>query len=226
MASRATHLILLALCASAVALTAQDQPTSAAPSPDPPPIARAVPPSQTLQPSMDALKQMLAETRFDKWKASPAIRSEAQANFDSIQRDVQSTLPPLLAAADLAPDSTAKVFPVYRNVEALYDVMLRLVVAGRLAAPNDQMSVLDQSLARLDDGRRALGEELQHDADAQEIRVTQFEAALKAVPPPQPPPPLPAPVKCPVAPARKKAAPAAKPTSPPPASQTSPTTSH
>jgi hypothetical protein len=217
MALQASRLILLALCATPFTLNSQAQST-----PDAAPVTRAIPPSQTLQPSIDVLKQMLAETHIDKWKASPAIRSEAQANFDSIQRDVQSTLPPLLAAADPAPDSTAKVFPVYRNVEALYDVMLRLVVAGRLAAPNDQMSALDQTLARLDDGRRALGTELQQDADAQELRVTHLEAALKAVPPPQPPSPPPAPIKCPVAPARKKVM---KPATPPAASQTTPTPS-
>lgn len=211
---RASRLILLALCVLPLTQNSQGQPTS-----DAAPVTRAVPPSQTLQPSLDVLKQMIAETHIDKWKGSPAIRSEAQANFDSIQRDVQTTLPSLLAAADPAPGSTAKVFPVYRNVEALYDVMLRLVVAGRLAAPNDQMSALDQTLARLDDGRRALGAQLQQDADAQELRVTHLEAALKAVPPPQPPPPPPAPIKCPVAPAKKRV-------TKPAASQTTPTPSH
>jgi hypothetical protein len=213
-----TSLFLLAFCGSGMALAAQAPSgmsnTQGQNSTRP---ANAAPPSATLQPSLDVLKQGISEIRVDRWKASGAIRNEAQSNVGSIQRDLESTLPPLLAAADAAPDSTAKVLPVYRNVDALYDVMLRLVAAGRLAAPSDQMSALDQALARLSDGRRSLGEQLQADADAQERRVSRLESALKAVPPPVPPP---APAICPSTPAKKKARPVAKP-KPPASSQNS-----
>jgi hypothetical protein len=182
--------------------------------------ANASPPSSTLQPSLDVLKQAISEIRVDRWKASGAIRTEAQSNVGSIQRDLESTLPPLLGAADAAPESTAKVLPVYRNVDALYDVMLRLVAAGRLAAPSDQMSALDQALARLSDGRRSLGEQLQADADGQDRRVSRLEAALKAVPPPTPPV---APVVCPPTSTKKKARPVAKSKAPASTSQDSST---
>ena len=73
------------------------------------------------------------------------MRSEADTNVASIRRDVETTLPPLLAAADAAPDSAAKALAAYRNVEALYDVLLRVTTAGRMAAPGDQSSALDQA---------------------------------------------------------------------------------
>ena len=169
-------------------------------------------PSATLQPSLDVLKQALAQMSIDKWKASPAIRTEADGNLKSIQRDLQTTLPNLLASADAAPDSTAKTLPVFRNVDALYDVVLRLDAAGRLAAPKDQMSALDQALSGLSDVRRTLGDQVQANAEAVETRVSRLQAALKAVPPPPPP----VPVACtPPAPAKKKKTikPAAKPPS-------------
>jgi hypothetical protein len=216
-----TSLFLLTLCAPALLLA--QTPPAASPQPPDPPAAAALP-SATLQPALDVLHTALDTLHIDRWKASNAIRDEAQANLGSIQRDVQSTLPALLASADAAPTSAARALPVYRNVEALYDVILRVDTAARLAAPADQMSALDQALARLDDSRRALADQLQQTAAAQEAQVVHLQAALKAIPPPAPPQPPPAPVKCPVAPVRKK--PAAKPTTPPGNSQNSSTPSH
>jgi hypothetical protein len=164
-------------------------------------------PSTTLRPALDVLKQAIGETNTDKWKGSGAVRDEAESNLRSIERDVEMTLPPLLAAADAAPDSAAKTLPAYRNVEALYDVLLRLEAAGQLAAPRDQASALEQALANLNDGRRALGDQLQRDADAQERQVVRLQAALKAVPLPSPPPSA---AVCPPVPPKKSVKPAAK----------------
>lgn len=218
MASRIT-LLPLALCTTLLAA----QPPIATPISAPGPFATL--PSAAVQPSLDVLRTAIQQLHIDRWKASNSIRSEAQTNLASVQRDVQTTLPGLLATADTAPGSAAKVLPAYRNVEALYDVTLRLVVAARLAASQNEMSALDQALARLDDGRHALGEQLQRDTDAQDAQVLHLQAALRAVPPPQPPPPAPAPVKCPVTPTRKRTAATAKKPATPTTSQTT-TPSH
>lgn len=219
-----TSLILLTLCGPALLLAAQTQPNTA---PAPLPTAPGTPPSATLQPSLDVLRTALVTLRVDRWKASNAIRDEAQANIGSIQRDVQTTLPALLATADAAPASAAKALSVYRNVEALYDVTLRVDAAAHLAAPADQMSALDQALARLDDSRRALGDQLQQTTAAQEGQIVHLQAALKAIPPPAPPPPPPV-VKCAAPPVlhKKKPTTAAKPATPPANSQNSSTPSH
>lgn len=205
-----TSILVLAFAAPGLPLAAQTAAPVSAPT-------SAALPSATLQPSLNVLRTALSSLRIDRWKASNAIRDDAQNNVGSIQRDLQSTLPALLATADAAPNSPAKTLPVYSNIEALYDVMLRIDAAARLAAPTDQMSAIDQALARLDDGRRALGQQLQQNADGQEAQIIRLQAALKAVPPPQPPPPPPAPVKCPVAPVVHKKKPtttAAKSTTP------------
>jgi hypothetical protein len=175
-----------------------------------------------MQPSLDVLKTAIGELHIDRWKASTPIRTEAQTNLNSVQRDVQNTLPGLLATADAAPGSPAKVLPAYRNVEALYDVTLRLVVAARLAAPTNEMSALDQAIARLDDSRHALADQLQQDTDAQDKQILHLQAALKAVPPPPPPAPALAPAKCPVTPTRKKSTAAAKKPATPATPQTTP----
>jgi hypothetical protein len=196
---------ILAFCGSGVALAQAMAPAVA---------TKASPPSAILRPSLDVLKQAIAEASPEKWKASAEVRSEAETNLRSIQRDVEATLLPLLAAADAAPGSPGKVLPVYRNVTALYDVVLRVDAVARAGAPGAQSSALDQALASLNDSQRALGDQLQQGADAQEVRVGRLEAALKAVPPPAPPQAPPAPVACTPPPVKKKAKVAAKPVAP------------
>jgi len=190
-------LLVLALFTPGVLLLAQN-----APAPQQP--ASAAPASSTfntLQPMVQIVKQAIASVNLDKWKASNAIRDEADSNLRSVERDMDSTLPGLVSAADGAPDSTAKTIPVFRNVDALYDVMLRIDAAARLAAPKDQLSALDQALTSVSDARRAVGDRLQSTAEAQETRVAHLQAQLKAVPPPTPPP---APVTCPPPPTTTK----------------------
>jgi hypothetical protein len=141
-------------------------------------------PSMLMAPGIDAVKQALATVKVDKWKAAGPVRDEASTNIASIQRDLDATLPGLLAAADGAPDSVSKVFPAYRNVDALYDVLLRVTTVGRLMAPSQESAALSQALVSLDDGRRALADRMQDGAVAAEKQVVDLRAQLKAVPPP------------------------------------------
>ncbi len=162
-------------------------------------------PSATLQPSLEILKGALGATNVERWKASNAVRGEASANLRSIANDVTSTLPALLATADTAPNSAAKVLPAYRNADALYDVLLRVDIAARLSAPADQSSALDQALQSLEDSRRALGDQLLQAALSQDSQVVKLQTALRAVPPPQPPlAPWPLRSNAPTPPVRKR----------------------
>lgn len=185
-------LCCVALSAPWLVLSATAQPNSA-----PPPGNGMATPAMsgrigaTLQPSIQLVKEALAAVNIDKWKGSGAIKSEADGNLHSVQRDIDETLPGLVRAADAAPDSIAKTVPVYRNVDALYDVMLRLDAAGRIAAPKDQVGALDDALASIAKARTALGDQLQASAESQEQRIMRLQQAAN-----RPAPPPPAPVQC------------------------------
>lgn len=194
----------VALCAPCLVLSVAAQPGYSAPAG----AATATPATSsghigaTLQPSVQLVKEALSSVNIDRWKASGAIKSEADGNLHSVQRDIDETLPSLVRAADAAPDSAAKTLPVFRNVDALYDVMLRLDAAGRLAAPKDQLGALDDALASIAKARSALGDQLQANAEAQEQRMIRLQqaAAHPVVAP------APAPVQCapPPAPTTKR----------------------
>lgn len=184
-------LFTLTFCATFAAFAAQT-PASA-------PAAQPLKtPSAIMQPALDTLQQALGTLRPEKWKASGAERQEAVANISSISQDLQTSLPSLLAAADQAPGSVSQLLPAYRNIEALYDVVLRVSESGNLSAPSQQRAALEEARAKLEDGRRILGERLQAVAVAREKQVHDLQATIRAIPPPAPP------VVCPSPPAVKK----------------------
>jgi len=203
--------------------------TGAKPAPAKPDSASSAGPSasELLKPSLDSLQQTIGALQLEKWKKG-SVRDEAFANISSIQKDLQATLPALLAAADQAPGTVSQTLPVARNLAALYDVLLRVVDGARLIAPSDQFAQLQQAMAGLEKGRHALDDHMQARATAQEKQIGDLQVALKNRPAPvcpvAPPPPPPPPAKKVVPKKRKPAAakPAAKPGTTPPTTNAQP----
>jgi hypothetical protein len=158
-------LVLTALSFLSGACEAQTAAPSTAqqtPAPQPAPAAQPTPaakPSTLLQTSIDGLQSTLTGIRLEKWK-NGTVRSEATTNIASLQKDLQETLPVLLAAADADPQSMSKTLPVSRNLDALYDVLLRVVDGARVVAPADQVDQLIQTMASVEKARLALNDQL------------------------------------------------------------------
>jgi hypothetical protein len=165
------------------------------------------------------LEQAVDAVKVEKWKGG-SVRAEAGTNISSIMRDLQSTLPPMLKEADAAPGTMSKVLPVSRNVDALYDVLLRVVDSASVAAPAEQMAQLQDAMTGLNKARHALDDRIEEITAAREKQIGDLQVALKTQPAPvcpvtPPPPPPPAPKKA--APKKKKPKPAT-----PPAATTQP----
>jgi hypothetical protein len=151
----------------------------------------ALPPaSALLQPAIAELQQTITALRIPKWKAPGPVREDAQSNVGSIDKDLRGTLPGLLSQADAAPHSIANSFAVYRNVNALYEVLLRVSETADLAAPDDEAQMLTHALSTLESARNSLGESIMGTSKAQEWalvsaleRVRQSQAVAAAAPP-------------------------------------------
>ena len=142
--------------------------------------------AQTLSPALSRLKADTADLRLDKWKASGRVRRETDSNLGSIQRDVERTLPGLIAAADGAPGMVSKSLPVYRNVDALYDVLLRVEQTASDAAPKEEKAALRDALNSLEGARRELGDAIEKAAangEQERAQLREQLAAAKAAPP-------------------------------------------
>lgn len=211
-----TAFLLVTMSATVASLSAQ--PPSVAQGPDG--TGTSATPSVVLRPALGSLQQAIDILRPEKWKAPATITSESISDVASIQRDLGTTLPPLLTAADAAPGSATQLLPAYRNIEALYDVLVRVTQTAVLAAPDQQSAALQQATSRLQQARREFGDLLQSSAQSQDRRLHDVQAQLRTV---QNTPPPPAPVCAQPPPVVKRAKPHAKPK---PASQTAPSTSH
>lgn len=145
------------------------------------PGAAAVPTASSLiTPALGQLRQGLSGLRLDKWKVPGPVREETNGNIGSITRDLDGALPGLLATADGAPGVISKNLPVFRNVDALYDVLLRVVETADLSAPARDADALHQGLTALDNARRAMGDAMETAAVSQEQQVNTLEERLKA----------------------------------------------
>ncbi len=149
--------------------------------PTAPVLAQAAPPptaSSLLSPALNGLRGSLAAVRVEKWKAPGAVREEANSNIASIQHDLDGTLPGLLATADAAPSAVSKNLPVFRNVDALYDVLLRVVETADLAAPEPDTDALHAALSSLENARRTLGDAMETAAVNREQQVGALQAQV------------------------------------------------
>ena len=145
----------------------------AAPAADPPALTTA-----TLRPALTQVSQSLSSVNIKKWKAPGDVKSAADQDVSSIQRDLSGTLAGLLQQADAAPASVPAAFAVYRNVDALYDTLLRVVLTANLAAPDTEANSLQAALSTLESARSSIGDSILHASQSQQSELIRIRTAL------------------------------------------------
>lgn len=214
-------IIVEIFCLPSVLCMAQPS-IAVAPSPAPPNSSPS--PSGILRPSLETVQQTVTALKLEKW-ARGTVRDEAGQNLKKIMQDLQSNLPPLLAVADSTPEKISNELPVSRNIDALYDVLLRVFEAARVSAPPEQITQLDAALNSLNNARLALDDRIGESAASMENQVSELQNTLQAqyalkCPAPSPAPAIPfclAPKPVVRKPAKKPAPPATPPANTAPA---------
>jgi hypothetical protein len=173
---------LLFLGGSGAARAQADQ----APAPAQTPAAAAAPAPtafamMNLRPALANVQTAITNLNVGHWKAPNDIRAATQQDIASMQKDLNTTLPPLLAQADSAASATgpaalAPAFAVFRNLDALYDVLLRVTETAGLAGSAADSSNLEDARAGLEDGRAKLGTWLLQAIGAQDAQVVRLQA--------------------------------------------------
>jgi len=132
----------------------------------------------------------LAKTRVDRWKADAATKRDAQANVESIRRNVQSALPEIITQVNNAPEDLAASFKLYRNLDALFDVFGPVAESAGAFGSKDEYQNLSNDLNALQSARHALGDRMQNLASNKESELTRLRNQIKilqAATPPEPP---------------------------------------
>lgn len=169
------------------ALRALPQPSSDSSTQAPTPMKASI----IVQPALGEVQRSVSALNIGRWKAPNEVKNATQENAASIQRDLTDTLPGLLSQADASPDTVPPSFSVYRNMDALYDVLLRVYGTASLAAPQNEADSLFSALQKLEAARTQLGDAILSKSQEHEAQLIKLQAALKAASasPTQPPPP-------------------------------------
>lgn len=169
--------LLAAACLSAAPMAASAQ--------APPTTPAIVPPSTLVQNALSNVQSTTSGLNIARWKAPRDMRKAAQQNVNSIQSDLGVQMPQLIARADGAPSSVPHSFDLYRNIDALYDVLLRVSRTADAGAPRPEAEAVAASLEQLEQARAALANQILQVARAHEARLATLERAATTAPSPR-----------------------------------------
>ncbi|MFZ0478311.1 MAG: hypothetical protein WAL71_04105 [Terriglobales bacterium] len=142
-----------------------------------------------LKESSTAMQADLAKTRVEHWKTDGSTKRQTQGNVESIQRNLQSALPEIVAQVGNSPEDLAATFKLYRNLDALYDVFGSVVESAGAFGSKDEFQSLSTDMGGLENARRAMGERMQKLAGAKEEELAQLRTQVKTLTAAPPPPP-------------------------------------
>lgn len=168
-------LLALSLAFSAVAQNAPTQTSPAVPTGAPNPLNL----DATLQPALRQVGSALRQVQINRWKLSRQWKAQLQNDASSIQQDLSEQLPALMQAGRSSPADLQPQWAVLRNVDALYDVLVRVATAANLSAARDDASVLADALQQLEMARKSATDGLLKAAAQQDHEIVQLRASAQ-----------------------------------------------
>jgi hypothetical protein len=142
-----------------------------------------------LEQASQATQADLTKLRIDKWKMESSYKKQVLGNTDSVKRNLQSALPELITQLRNSPEDLAATFKLYRNLDALYDVMGSIAESAGAFGSKDEFQALSNDLSTIERNRRSLGERLETLTASKETELSQLRSQLKALQAAPPPPP-------------------------------------
>jgi DNA repair exonuclease SbcCD ATPase subunit len=134
-----------------------------------------------LESTSKATQADLVKLRIEKWKADNGYKKQALGNVDSIQRNLQGALPEMIGQLRNAPENLPTTFKLYRNLDALYDVLGNVVEGAGAFGAKDDLQSLANDLNAFEGTRKQLAERIESLSSAKESQITQLQTELKTV---------------------------------------------
>lgn len=121
----------------------------------------------------------LARLRIERWKTDSSYKKQVLANVDSIRRNLQGALPEIMAQLQAAPEDLGATFKLYRNLDALYDVIGSVAESAGAFGSKDDFQSLSNDLNGFESTRRQLATRMENLASAKEAEIVRLRADLK-----------------------------------------------
>lgn len=185
---RVRVLFFLLLVFSTCLLSGQDAPPGAAPVP-----YESVSQMNGLLAQLEQASQTtqvdLAKLRVEKWKTDSGNKKQAAGNVESIQRNLQAALPEIVTQLRNSPEDLTASFKLYRNLDALYDVLGSVVESAGAFGSKDEFQSLSNDLNAFERSRRSLAERMENLTTTKEAELSQLRTQVKTLQAATPPPP-------------------------------------
>ena len=137
--------------------------------------------SDSLRPALEQVGHSVSQIQIDHWKVSKSWKEQLQSDADSITGDLSHQLPGLLQQAQATPAALDAQLRVMQNVDALYDVLVRLTLAADLTEKKSDAALLDSALERLESARKAATAQLVTAAAQQHQQLSDLQARMEAI---------------------------------------------
>ncbi len=121
----------------------------------------------------------LVKLRIERWKTDNASKKQALTNVDSIQRNLQGALPEIISRLRAAPEDVPATFKLYRNLDALYDVVGSVVESTGAFGSKDDLQSLSNDLNAFESTRKQMAERIETLSSAKEAEIARLRADLK-----------------------------------------------
>ena len=136
--------------------------------------------SESLRPALEQVEHGVGQIQIDHWKVSKSWKGQLQSDADSIANDLSQQLPGLLQQAQATPTALDAQLRLMQNVDALYDVLVRLTLAADLTEKKSDAALLDSALERLEAARKTASNQMLAAAAQQHQQLTQLQALAEA----------------------------------------------
>ena len=107
----------------------------------------------------------LARLRIERWKTDGSTKKQTLNDVESVQRNLQSALPEMIGQLRNSPEDLPATFKLYRNLDALYDVLGGIVESAGAFGPKDDFQSLSNDLSGFEGTRKQLADRTNNLAD-------------------------------------------------------------
>ncbi|HTW57129.1 MAG TPA: hypothetical protein VMD99_03250 [Terriglobales bacterium] len=121
----------------------------------------------------------LMKLHIERWKTDNGTKRESLGNVDSIQRNLSGALPEIIAQLRAAPEDVPATFKLYRNLDALYDVLGSVVESTGAFGSKDDLQALANDLNAFESTRKQMAARIENLSAAKEAEIARLRTELK-----------------------------------------------
>ena len=132
-----------------------------------------------LEAASKATQADLAKLRIERWKTDNNSKKRSLGDVDSVQRNLQNALPEMIEKLRNSPEDLAATFKLYRNLDALYDVLGSVVESTGAFGSKDDLQALSNDLNTFEATRKQIAERMENLATSKEQEIVRLRSDLK-----------------------------------------------